>query len=359
MTAHRPHLYYLAYIPPALLPVAAGLGQLTGWHDAFAWLPMVLLFVVLPMIDAWLGVDSSRPPDAGGDFDALQNQSAYRWSTILCVPLQWSLLAWSLWHWQHTEFGWLGSIGWLVSLGVVGGVLAINVAHELIHKAGRVEPLLGSLLLASVGYSGFKIEHLRGHHVHVATPLDPSTARLGESSFKFVMRGLLFNPTRAWRLARTQGERAELLCWHAVTLMAAAGFGFWLGTDALLAFVAQALIAAGSLEVINYVEHYGLTRERTADGRFARITHAHSWNSNFLLTNVMLFQLQRHADHHAHPRRRYQSLRHHADSPQLPAGYAAMFVLALVPPLWRRVMDRRVMALRTSLHEPATDLPQA
>lgn len=359
MAAHRPHLYFLAYIPPALLPLAAWLGQLTGWHDTFAWLPMVVLFVVLPIIDAWLGADASQPPDAGNGFEVLQDAPAYRWLTILCVPLQWALLAWSLWHWQRTGFGVLGSLGWLVSLGVVGGVLAINVAHELIHKAGRIEPLLGGMLLASVGYSGFKIEHLRGHHVHVATPLDPSTARLGESSFAFVVRGLMLNPVRAWRLTRTKAERAELLGWHALTLAMAAAFGLWLGALAMLAFVAQALIAAGALEVINYVEHYGLTRERSNEGRFARITHAHSWNSNFMLTNVMLFQLQRHADHHAHPRRRYQSLRHHPDSPQLPAGYAAMFVLALFPPLWRQVMDRRVIALRASQPSPPASLPAA
>ncbi|MEO6064849.1 MAG: alkane 1-monooxygenase, partial [Lysobacterales bacterium] len=326
MTAHRPLLYLLAYIPPALLPLAAWLGLVTGWVDAFAWLPLVVLFVVLPIIDAWLGADASVPPDDGISFEALQNSAAYRWLTIACVPLQWALLAWSLWHWQRTDFGVMGSIGWVLSLGVVGGVLAINVAHELIHKAGRVEPFLGGLLLASVGYAGFKIEHLRGHHVHVATPLDPSTARLGESSFEFVMRGLLLNPARAWRIARTPTERVELLVWHAVTLTAAVAFGVWLGAGALLAFLAQALIAAGSLEVINYVEHYGLTRDRCAHGRFERISHAHSWNSNFTLTNVMLFQLQRHADHHAHPRRRYQSLRHHPDSPQLPAGYSAMFL---------------------------------
>lgn len=346
MAPHRPHLYFLAYVPPALLPLAAWLGHLTGWHDAFAWLPMLVLFVLLPIIDAWLGADVSRPPDAGAAFEVLQSAPAYRWLTMLCVPLQWTLLAWSLWHWQQTDFGAAGSIGWLVSLGVVGGVLAINVAHELIHKAGRIEPLLGGMLLASVGYSGFKFEHLRGHHVHVATPLDPSTARLGESSITFVMRALLLNPARAWKLARSTAERAELLGWHALTLTAAAAFGLWLGGASLLAFVVQALVASAALEVINYVEHYGLARERGLDGRFARITHAHSWNSNFTLTNVMLFQLQRHADHHAHPRRRYQALRHHADSPQLPAGYAAMFVLALIPPLWRRVMDRRVLALR-------------
>ncbi len=348
MTAHRPHLYFLAYVPPALLPLAAWLGGRTGLHDAFAWLPLFVLFVVLPIVDAALGRDSSSPPDTGHDYEALQLAPAYRWLTMACVPMQWALLAWSLWHWQRTGFDWAGSLGWILSLGVVGGVLAINVAHELIHKSGSLERTLGGLLLSSVGYAGFKIEHLRGHHVHVATPLDPSTARLGESSFAFVGRGLLLNPARAWRLAGTRRERAELLGWHALTLSATIGVALWLGVGAALAFIAQAVVAAGALEVINYVEHYGLTRERTGEGRFGRITHAHSWNSNFLLTNVMLFQLQRHADHHAHPRRRYQSLRHHADSPQLPAGYAAMFLLALVPPLWRHVMDRRVLEVRNA-----------
>lgn len=346
MRAHHPAWYLLAFVPPALLPVAAFAGAISGWHDAFAWLPLFVLFVLLPIVDAMIGGDATTPPDAGDALEKLQAAPAYRWLTIACVPLQWMLLAFGLWHFARTGFSLFGAAGWLLSLGVVGGVLAINVAHELIHRAGRIEPLLGGLLLASVGYAGFGIEHLRGHHVHVATPNDPSTARLGESSLAFVIRGVLTNPIRAWRLTRTRRERLELIGWHALTFLAALAFAIALGVAAGLAFLAQALIASASLEVINYIEHYGLRREKVSERGFARVTHAHSWNSNCTLTNLMLLQLQRHADHHANPRRRYQALRHRVDSPQLPAGYAAMFVLALVPPLWRRVMDRRVLALR-------------
>lgn len=345
MRPHAPIWYLLAFVPPALLPLAAVLGEATGWRDAFTWLPLFVLFVLLPMVDAWMGADVTVAPDRGADFESLQKRFAYRWITIACVPMQWLLLAWSLWHWQQTDFGIAGTMGWLLSLGIVGGIVAINVAHELVHKAGRIEPFLGSVLLASVGYSGFRIEHLRGHHVHVATPLDPSTAGAGQNVWSFVGRALLLNPMRAWRLARGRSEKAQLLAWHGLTLAAAVASGVLLGPAAMLAFLAQALIASSTLEVINFVEHYGLERVSVGNGRFERVTHAHSWNSNFRLTNLMLLHLQRHADHHAHPRRRYQSLRHHADSPQLPAGYATMFLLALVPPLWRRVMDPRVKAL--------------
>jgi alkane 1-monooxygenase len=238
---------------------------------------------------------------------------------------------------------------------VVGGILAINTAHELIHKDGRLEPWAGGALLASVGYQGFKVEHLRGHHVHVSTPEDASSARFGQSLWDFLPRAMLRNTVNAWAL---EGERLrklghaafswrnELLWWTALWLAFAGAFLMALGAMGLVFFLLQGLLAAGSLEVINYVEHYGLERRKGADGRYERTTHLHSWNSDFALSNLLLFQLQRHSDHHAFPKRRYAILRHHEDSPQLPAGYAGMFVLALCPPLWHRVMDARVRAFR-------------
>ncbi|MCE5232236.1 MAG: alkane 1-monooxygenase [Mizugakiibacter sp.] len=256
-----------------------------------------------------------------------------------------------------------GRLGWLLSCGVLGGILAINVAHELIHKPGRLEPFLGGVLLASVGYVGFKIEHVRGHHVHVATPADASSAPLGRSLYAFLPRALLRNAVAAWRLEaarlRARGQAVvsphnELLRWNALWLAMLAAYALGFGVAGALFFLASGLVAAASLEVINYVEHYGLRRRETAPGRYERVDHRHSWNSSARLTNWLLFHLQRHSDHHAHARRRYQVLRHHDESPQLPAGYAAMFLLALLPPLWRRVMDRRVRAYYDGPASPLT-----
>ncbi len=341
--------FTVVFVVPALMPLAAWLGARSGHPDLAAWNPLFYLFVLQPLADHALGHDPRNPAPA--DEPTLAADRWFRALTLLALPVQYAVLGWSLQHWTQAAFGIAGSVGWLLSLGVVGGVLAINVAHELIHKDTRPERAAGGLLLASVGYHGFKVEHLRGHHVLVATPEDASSARFGQSLWHFLPRALLHNTRNAWRLEaerlRRRGLpwwhwRNELLGWTALWAGLAASAVAWLGLPGLLGFLLQGLAAACTLEVINYVEHYGLSRRRLADGRYERTTHLHSWNADFALTNLLLFHLQRHSDHHAHAARRYQVLRHHPDSPQLPGGYAAMFVLALVPPLWFRVIHPRL-----------------
>jgi alkane 1-monooxygenase len=345
--------FLCVFAVPALLPLAAWLGQHSGHPDLFAWLPLFALFVLLPLLDVLLGHDRGNPSRAAAA--RLERNLWFRLLTLLCLPVQCALLAWSIGHLLTAGFGVAGLLGWLLSQGVVSAVLAINVAHELIHKDRRLERAAGGLLLCTVGYHGFKIEHVRGHHVHVSTPLDPSSAAFGQSLWAFLPRALWQNATNAWRLEAERLRRRgrgllsagnEMLAWTLVWLGMVGAVSLVWGAAGAAFFLAQGLVAAVSLEIINYVEHYGLERARGADGRFERTTHLHSWNADFRLTNLLLFQLQRHSDHHETPRRRYQALRHHDDSPQLPAGYATMFLLALLPPLWRRVMDPRVLAFR-------------
>ncbi|HET7844683.1 MAG TPA: alkane 1-monooxygenase [Xanthomonadales bacterium] len=342
--------YLLVFIIPALMPLAAWLATHTAHPDLAAWFPLFFLFVLLPLADYAIGRDGGNPADAA-DIERMESERWYRWLTLACVPVQLALIAFSAWMFVALPFGWAGALGWVWSQGVVSGVLGINVAHELVHKRERLEQLAGGVLLASVGYATFKVEHVRGHHVHVSTPADASSAPFGSWSWAFVARALVANPANGWRLEaqrlRALGLpwwhwRNELVWWTALTLAIAAALGAAFGGAGVLFFALQALGAAASLEVINYVEHYGLARRRGADGRYERTTHHHSWNSNYLLSNLMLFQLQRHSDHHEHARRRYQALAHYEASPQLPGGYSAMFVLALVPPLWRRIIDPRV-----------------
>lgn len=340
--------YLAAFAVPALLPLGAWLGATSGRTDLFAWTPLFGLFVVLPVLDVLLGRDRRNPtPD---EERALERNAWFRALTLLALPVQCVLLAWSTWYVLHAGLGPAGIVGWVLSQGVVSGVLAINVAHELVHKDGWLERVAGGALLCTVGYHGFKVEHVRGHHVHVATPRDSSSARLGQSLWHFLPRALWRNTANAWRLEaarlhrlgrRAWSPRNEMLRWTLLHLAMVAAVATAFGAAGAAFFLVQGLFAAVSLEIINYVEHYGLERRRGADGRYERTTHLHSWNADFRLTNLLLFQLQRHSDHHETPRRRYQVLRHHDDSPQLPAGYATMFLLALVPPLWRRVMDPR------------------
>ncbi len=349
---------YVAVFVTASLPLqAVGLMRLGVAPDLAAWLPLAVIFGLVPLLDVLAGHDRGNPASAE-QARRLEQQRWFRVLTWLCVPLWLALLAWCMRQFLSLPMGLAGRAGWLLSTGVLGGILAINVAHELIHKAGRLEPLLGGIALTSVGYFGFKIEHLRGHHVRVSTPEDTSSADLGESVYPFIVRGLLRNPREAWRLEAGRLHRRALpvLSWHnemlrwtglwLTMILAAHAIAGWTGT---VFFLAQGVIAAATLEVINYIEHYGLRRRRDAGGRYEPVTHLHSWNATPRLTNWLLFQLQRHSDHHAHARRRYQVLRHHEDSPQLPVGYAGMFVLALVPPLWRRVMDPRVRQFRARI----------
>lgn len=347
-------LGFLLAFSTALLPAGAWQLVRAGVSPALAaWFPLLFIFGVVPVLD-WLCGDERRNEDDPATLARREAARYFRVLAALVLPVWLALLAWCT-----VRFAALDSLpaqlGWVLSTGVIGGVLAINPAHELIHKSSRWEPLVGGVLLTSVGYAGFKVEHVRGHHLHVATPADSSSARLGESVYAFVPRALWRNVRNAWRLEaeRLRGRgrspwswRNEMVAWHALWLAFMAAFSALGGPRALGFFLAQGLVAAATLEVINYVEHYGLARRELAPGRYERVTHHHSWNAPQRYTNWLLFNLQRHSDHHAVARRRYQALRHHDDSPQLPAGYATMFVLALVPPLWRRVMDPRALACR-------------
>jgi alkane 1-monooxygenase len=222
-----------------------------------------------------------------------------------------------------------------------------------VHRRHRFERALGEILLASVSYTHFAIEHVHGHHRHVGTPHDPATARLGESFYRFLPRTVLGGVASAWRLEAERLARrgrgvlspSNRMLRYGLTqvllyplVWAAAG-----GTGVAV-FAGQAFVAVSLLEVINYIEHYGLMRKEIAPGEYERIAPQHSWDSAYRLTNWMLINLARHADHHCLASKRYQSLELPSQAPQLPAGYGAMLLLALTPPLWFRVMNPRALA---------------
>jgi alkane 1-monooxygenase len=348
-------LGFLLPFTKAVVPaLALGLWSRGMPLDLAAWMPLLYIFGVIPLLDAMIGNDTVNW-STSQQAQKLEDRVYFRVLVLLALPVWLVLLMWCTEQFVTLPFGIAGSIGWILTTGVIGGVLAINPAHELVHKSGCLEPYCGGLLLASVGYHGFKVEHVRGHHVHVATPEDSSSAMFGESAFAFVPRSLWRNMRNAWRLEgqrlRQRGRnpwtwRNEMVVWTLIWLgFVAAASSLW-GLRGLLFFLAQGLVAAATLELINYVEHYGLQRREIAPGRYERVTHRHSWNAPQRYTNWLLFNLQRHSDHHETAKRRYQALIHHEDSPQLPAGYATMFVVALVPPLWRSIMDPRVRNLQ-------------
>lgn len=347
----KKYSFVIALLPLALPFLLLSAGEATGWINLFAWGVPVVVFGIIPLLDFMLGQDALNP-DEQADVPHMNSEAFYRFLTLGWVVAFAAILVWGMQVLASGVFSSVGMIGWTVSIGIVGG-LGINVAHELIHKDARLETWAGGLLLSLVSYAGFKVEHLRGHHVHVSTPEDASSSRYNQSLYQFLPQAYGRNFLNAWRLEAKRLERKghasfswrnELIWWYGITLLALVGFTAAFGWLGAAFFIGQSFIAFTLLEIVNYLEHYGLHRRKLENGRYERTTPAHSWNSNYFLTNVFLFHLQRHSDHHAYAKRRYQVLRHHDVAPQLPAGYAAMVVLALVPPLWMRIMNPRVEA---------------
>ena len=345
------YLGFWALVLP-LLPISAFAGRDSGTQDYWAWFIYFVVFGIIPVLDYLVGKDPSNP-DEETQVPSLNQERFYRASLFLIGFMWLAVLYFGGWVFVNNDYAWWGKLGWIISMGTVGGIIAINLGHEFVHKDPKLETWMGGLLLSSVTYAGFKVEHVRGHHVHVSTPEDASSARYNQGIYHFLPRAFARNFVNAWKLEKQYLERKgkknlsvhnELIWWYALSALFAVSFGVLIGWQGVLFFLAQSFVAAFTLEVVNYIEHYGLHRRVLENGRYERVTPAHSWNSNYLLTNLALFQLQRHSDHHAYAKRRYQVLRHYDESPQLPGGYAAMYVLALIPPLWKKVVNPRVRA---------------
>ena len=347
-TDSKRYAWLLGLIVPLLPFLAWGSVELTG-IGAFWFFGPVLVFVIFPLLDVVVGMDAENPPDS--IIKWLEQDRYYRWCTYVFIPLQYAGLVFACWLWAEGGLSTVESIGLALTMGMVSGI-AINTAHELGHKRASLEKWLSKVALAQSGYGHFFIEHNRGHHVRVATPEDPASARLGESFWAFLPRTVSGSLSSAWGLERTRLDRGGHSAWSmhndilqawAMTVVLFAALTVAFGLVVLPYLLLQAVIGFCLLEVVNYLEHYGLRRQKKEDGRYERCLPEHSWNSNNVASNVLLYHLQRHSDHHANPTRRYQALRHVDEAPQLPTGYAGMIVLAWFPPLWRRVMDRRLL----------------
>lgn len=343
------YAWLLGLLIPTLPFLSWGLVHATGLAVFWLYGPF-LVFGIFPLLDLAIGMDARNPPDSVIKW--LEQDRYYRWCTYLYLPIQYAGLIFACWLWSNGQLSVLDSIGLALTVAMVSGI-AINTAHELGHKRASLERWLSRVALAQSGYGHFFIEHNRGHHVRVATPEDPASARLGESFYRFLPRTVIGSLRSAWDLERVRLARLERSPWSTrndilgawamtVVLFAALSLGF--GVVVLPYLLLQAVIGFSLLEVVNYLEHYGLRRQKRDDGRYERTRPEHSWNSNSAASNVLLYHLQRHSDHHANPIRRYQALRHVDDAPQLPTGYAGMILLAVIPPIWRRVMDHRVLA---------------
>ncbi|WP_414941299.1 fatty acid desaturase [Amycolatopsis sp. cmx-11-51] len=351
-TDRKRYLWLIGLVVPSLAFLAIGLHAATGWGVWF-WIGPIVILVVVPLIDLIAGLDRDNPPD--DVIERLEQDRYYRWITFAFLPIQYAGFVAAFWLISRGELSVVDKFGLAISIGCVGGI-GINTAHELGHKKESHERWLSKIALAQSFYGHFYIEHNRGHHVRVATPEDPASSRVGESFYRFWPRTVFGSLKSAWGLERKRYARRDrhpfrisndvLNAWLMSAVLWVAMIA-WLGVGILPYLVIQAVIGFSLLEVVNYMEHYGMRRQKIGPPnrrRYERVNPSHSWNSNNIATNVLLYHLQRHSDHHANPTRRYQTLRDFTESPVLPTGYAGMIVAALVPPVWRRVMDPRVLA---------------
>lgn len=342
--------YYLVFLMPLSVVVGHRLGGI------YTFLTPLLTFGLIPLLDIMVGTDRANP--APEEMEALAKKLRFRLVTYLYVPVQVALVVWGAYVVAHQNPNPIEFIGLVLSIGITTGGIGITVAHELCHKRSVLEKTLGKILLMTVSYMHFYIEHLLGHHLNVGTPRDPATARLGESFYAFYPRTVIGSFRSAWQIEIKSLQKAgyskwshhnQMLWFIILPILLAASLGWAFGWKAIPCFFAQCFVAFSLLEVVNYLEHYGLERKEISPGRYERVSAAHAWNASNRITNYFLFKLQRHADHHIHPVRRYQTLRHFDESPQLPTGYAGMVLLALIPILWRKVMDPKVHEFRQKL----------
>lgn len=343
-----------AWLLSLAVPLLIGAGplamMLSGGNPAWLWMPVVFVYVIGPTLDALLGTDLSNPPES--EVPRLEADRYYRYVTYALVPLLWAVFVLAAWFSATQPLPWHAQLALVLTTGMVGG-FGINLGHELGHKVSRFEQRLALVALAPTGYGHFCIEHNRGHHRHVATPEDCASSRMGESIWRFLLREMPGAFVRAWKLEssrlRERGLRVfslrnDIVLAGLLTAALWTALVLWLGPRVLPFLLLASFWANFHLTTANYVEHYGLQRSRGDDGRYERCQPRHSWNSNHVFSNWAVFHLQRHADHHAHPGRRYQSLRHFEDAPQLPSGYFAMFPVSWITPLWFAIMDRRLVA---------------
>lgn len=342
--------FLTAFIIPSLVVVGYYLG---GYWN---FLTVGFVFLIIPLADYFIGED---PENIADDEAVLISEKLYyRLITYVWTFFQVVFLIWGIYVISISNLEPMVWFGFTFSFALVTGGIGITVAHELGHKKSRIERVYARILLMTVSYMHFYIEHNRGHHVYVATPRDPATGRKGEHFYRFWLRSVFGSYASAWKLERTRLERKNLkfwsikneMIWYTLLpiLLAVAltiGASWWMGRitwEVPVFFFTQSFLAFSLLEIVNYIEHYGIVRKEISPGKYERVNPMHSWNSNHRLSNFFLFQLQRHSDHHANAIKRYQVLKHYDESPQLPSGYPAMIMLAACPPLWFKWMNPKL-----------------
>lgn len=339
------------YLSPVAIYVLAWLAFTnSSW---LTWSPMIYAWILIPGAELFIKPDSANLSAA--EEELAKKNRIYDYFLYLIVILQFVMLFVFLTVMKTDKLQWWEIAGRVFSMGLLCGTFGINVAHELGHRIKKYEQVFAKALLLTSLYMHFFIEHNKGHHKRVATPEDPSSARFNEPVFIFYFRTIIFSYFSAWKIANAESKkkglpvlhwRNEMLQSQVIQLSFVVGIWIVFGSMITLYFIAAAAIGILLLETVNYIEHYGLQRRKTENGRYERAMPQHSWNSNHILGRVTLFELSRHSDHHYLASRKYQILQHHSDAPQLPTGYPGSMILALIPPIWFRIMNKKLKQLQ-------------
>lgn len=341
--------YLLAYS----LPLAGFLG--IYWGGAWSFGSIYLGFGLLPFIELFTPA-SGRNHSAEAEPSRSHNRF-FDYLLYLNLPLLYALLFYGLYTATQQDLSRLETVGLVCNLGLLVGSMGINVGHELGHRSKPYEQWIAQALLLTGLYTHFFIEHNLGHHKHVSTPLDPATSRRGQSVYAFWLRSTLLGYWDAWKIEAKRLRKLGLSAVHGqnrmlrFTLLQLAYLGLVLylfGLVGLFLAIGIAVFGFLMLESVNYIEHYGLERQRLANGRYEAVGPQHSWNSDHELGRIFLYELTRHSDHHFKASRKYQVLRRFEESPQLPLGYPGSILLALLPPLWFAVMHPRLAAYQAA-----------
>lgn len=337
--------YLLAYLVPASAVVAL------TFQGAWAWLTVVFVFGVIPLLELVAPVSTENHPTEIESDRA--NSRIFDWLLYLNAPLVYGIVGRYLFVVSFTHPDTSVAIGLTLATGIVVGACGINVAHELGHRNDAFSQHLSKLLLLPALYQHFFIEHNLGHHKNVATDLDPASARKNEILFVFWWRSVTGSWRSAWQLESERLNRIDRPIWSLNNRMIRfiSYQTLWLSTiyvifglKGVAGAVAIAVVGFLLLETVNYLEHYGLRRRKLDSGHFEPVSPRHSWNSDHEVGRILLYELTRHSDHHYKSTRKYQVLRHLPESPQLPFGYPTSVLLAFVPPLWFAIMNKHIPA---------------
>ena len=339
----RDYKYLLAY----LLPLTGFLGV----HYGGVWSPgsIYFAFVLLPVLE--LILPTRQDTHAPEEEEARSQSRFFDLLLYLNLPILYGIIGYFLYVATTRDLSGWETFGMICNVGLLIGSIGINVGHELGHRSARYEQRIAQALLLSGLYMHFFIEHNRGHHRHVATPLDPATSRRNQTVYAFWLRSVTLSYVDAWKLEAERLRKVgqplfsfhnQMLNFQLVQLAYLAIVGFFFGWAGVGLAIGAAVFGFLMLETVNYIEHYGLLRRQNERGRYEPVLPIHSWNSDHEMGRIVLYELTRHSDHHFKATRKYQILRRFQESPQLPAGYPGSMLLSLVPPVWFRVMNPRV-----------------